>query len=152
MDRRHLLYLAGGGVALALDLARPAMSPVVAQEGAAESGMTAEGAIFEPLAFGTTAVAPSAPAVFQLARIRIAPGGRISVPADDPGLVLIYAEAGTMTCVATVETVSCAASYWRRRGAHPLTSSPPEPSSRSSRVIRSSACQCRWRVPQRGRR
>lgn len=69
----------------------------VAQEGTPPAGLGVAGAVFEPLAFGSVAVLPAAPASFQLVRVRIAPGGFISVPADDPGLVLIWVESGTLT-------------------------------------------------------
>ncbi len=76
----------------------------IAQEGTPESGMAVEGASFEPLAFGSVSVLPPAPAAFQLVRLRIAPGGHISVPPGDPGLVLIYMESGTMTSSSTAST------------------------------------------------
>lgn len=75
-----------------------------AQAGTPEGGMTMEGVTLEPLAFGTAPVLPPAPALFQIARMRIAPGGHVSVPAEDPGLVLIYVEAGTLGGTATTST------------------------------------------------
>jgi hypothetical protein len=80
------------------------MSGTIAQEVTPEGEMTTEGTVFEPLAFGSVATLPAAPASFQLARARIEPGGHISVPADGPGLALIYVESGTMACIATTST------------------------------------------------
>jgi hypothetical protein len=79
------------------------ISGTIAQEGTPE-GSGVEGAVFEPLAFGSVSTLPAAPASFQLVRVRIPPGGNISIPADDPGLVLIYVESGTMTSTATTST------------------------------------------------
>jgi mannose-6-phosphate isomerase-like protein (cupin superfamily) len=76
----------------------------IAHEGTPASDMTAGGVIFEPLAFGSVATVPAAPASFQLARARIEPGGHISVPANGPGLALFYVESGTLTCSATTST------------------------------------------------
>lgn len=76
-------------------------SQTLAQEGTPEAGMAIEGATFEPLAAGSAPVLPPAPASFQLVRVRIEPGGHISVPTTDPGIVLIWVESGTMTATST---------------------------------------------------
>ncbi len=77
------------------------ISGAIAQEGTPAAEMVVEGATFEPLAFGVAPALPPAPASFALVRVTIAPGGHISVPADDPELVLIYVESGTLTASAT---------------------------------------------------
>jgi hypothetical protein len=77
------------------------ISGAIAQEGTPPAGLGVEGAVFEPLAFGSVPVLPPAPASFQLVRVRMQPGGHISVPADDPGLVLIWVESGTLTTTNT---------------------------------------------------
>ena len=91
--------VAGGLIALVLAglIAGGRIGETVAQEGTPPAGLGVEGAVFEPLAFGDAPMLPPAPASFQLVRVRIAPGGYISVPADDPGLVLIWVESGTLT-------------------------------------------------------
>jgi hypothetical protein len=89
----------GGLLALVLAgfVAGGRIGGTVAQEGTPPAGLGVEGAIFEPLAFGEVSELPQAPASFQLVRVRIAPGGHISVPAEDPGLVLIWVESGALT-------------------------------------------------------
>jgi hypothetical protein len=98
--------MVGGVVSLVLagGLGRGRVTRVSAQEATPEGGMTMEGVTLEPLAFGIAPVLPPAPALFQLARMRFAPGGRVTVPANDPGLVLILVEAGTMSGTATTPT------------------------------------------------
>jgi hypothetical protein len=97
---------AGGLVALVLGgrFGGGRINQATAQEGTPEGGMTMEGVTLEPLAFGTAPVLPPAPALFQIARFRFAPGGHVSVPASDPGLVLIYVEAGTLTSTSNTPT------------------------------------------------
>jgi hypothetical protein len=99
--RRFVRHGAVAGMLIALLLAGfvagGRIGGTVAQEGTPPAGLGVEGAVFEPLAFGDVAELPQAPASFQLVRVRIAPGGHISVPAEDPGLVLIWVESGTLT-------------------------------------------------------
>src|SRR5215207_6089647 len=47
---------------------------------------------------------PSLPAALVLHRVRIAPGGHIDTPGDDPRVTLIYVERGTLTVRHTVPT------------------------------------------------
>lgn len=66
----------------------------IAQDDPSEGGFEVEGATFEFLAAGVAPALPPAPALVHLARVRIAPGGHITVPADDPGVALIWVESG----------------------------------------------------------
>jgi len=64
-----------------------------------------EGATPELLAAGAIPSYPPAPAEIALQRVRIAPGGNIVTPADDPRLILVYVESGTLTVRNTVPTL-----------------------------------------------
>jgi len=66
---------------------------------------TVEGATAELLAVGQLPSSLPQPAGIGLQRVRIDPGGRIVVPADDPKVVLFYVESGTLTVRSTVPTV-----------------------------------------------
>jgi hypothetical protein len=66
---------------------------------------TLEGATAELLAVGQLPSSLPQPAGIALQRLRIDPGGRIVVPADDPKLVLFYVESGTLTVRSTVAAV-----------------------------------------------
>jgi hypothetical protein len=59
----------------------------------------------ELLAVGLLPASLSQPAAIALQRVRIAPGGSIAVPADDPKVVLFYVERGTLTVRNTVPAV-----------------------------------------------
>lgn len=54
------------------------------------------------LADGPVSAFPSDPAGVALQRVHIAPGGQIDTPADDPRLVLLTVEQGTITVRNTV--------------------------------------------------
>jgi hypothetical protein len=84
-------------------VARPA---VTAQE-VAESmkAGTLQGATAELLAVGPLPSSLPQPAGIGLQRVRIDPGGRSVVPADDPKVVLFYVESGTLTVRSTVPAV-----------------------------------------------
>src|SRR5215216_6446109 len=69
----------------------------IAQDDPSEGGFEVEDATFEFLAAGVAPTLPPAPALVHLARVRIAPGGHITVPADDPGVALIWVESGMMS-------------------------------------------------------
>ena len=56
------------------------------------------------LALGVVPAYPALPAALALQRVVIAPGGRITTPADDPRVTLIYVERGTLTVRNTVAT------------------------------------------------
>jgi hypothetical protein len=73
------------------------IASTIAQDDPSESGFEVEGATFEFLAAGVAPTLPQAPALVHLARARIAPGGHITVPADDPGTALIWVETGVMS-------------------------------------------------------
>src|SRR3954454_20687023 len=66
---------------------------------------TLEGATAELLAVGPLPSSLPQPAGIGLQRVRIDPGGRIVVPADDPKVVLFYVESGTLTVRSTVPAV-----------------------------------------------
>jgi quercetin dioxygenase-like cupin family protein len=59
----------------------------------------------EVLAFGPVPAYPPEPAAIGLLRTRIAPGGQIVVPAEDPALGLLYVEAGAVTVRFTAPVV-----------------------------------------------
>jgi hypothetical protein len=88
-----ILLAAGNGV-----IARQA-TPEVAPPAATTPG--AELVTLEPIAFGRADELPAAPAVLQLVRMRIAPGGEFSAPDGDPGASLIVVEAGALTVTLT---------------------------------------------------
>jgi redox-sensitive bicupin YhaK (pirin superfamily) len=58
----------------------------------------------ELLAVGTLPSSLPQPAELALQRVRIAPGGHIVTPGDDPRVTLIYVERGTLTVRNTVPT------------------------------------------------
>ncbi|MCC2672479.1 MAG: hypothetical protein K0Q72_4951 [Armatimonadetes bacterium] len=58
----------------------------------------------ELLAVGTLPSSLPKPAELALQRVRIAPGGHIVTPGDDPRVTLIYVERGTLTVRNTVAT------------------------------------------------
>ena len=62
------------------------------------------GATGELLAVGVIPAVPAQPAALALQRVTIAPGGHIVTPADDPRVVLLYVERGTLTVRNTVAT------------------------------------------------
>ena len=66
---------------------------------------TLEDATAELLAVGMLPASLPQPAAIALQRVRIAPGGSIVVPADDPKVVLFYVERGTLTVRNTVDAV-----------------------------------------------
>lgn len=72
-------------------------------EAAGESEFGA-GATAELLAIGVIPAVPSQPAAIALQRVRAAPGGRIVTLADDPRVVLLYVESGTLTVRNTVSS------------------------------------------------
>lgn len=88
----------------------------MAQEGSPAAGTPpaesagADKVTLEPIAFGMAEELPPAPAVLQLVRLRIAPGGEFSEPDGDPGAALIAVEAGTLTASLTRDSVVTRAS------------------------------------------
>lgn len=92
------------GLVLAGRFTSERIANAAAQEATPEGGMTMDGVTLEPIAFGVATTLPATPALFQMARMRFAPGGHVIIPADDPGLVLIYVEAGTLSGTATAPT------------------------------------------------
>jgi hypothetical protein len=82
-----------------------------AQEGSPAAGTPsaeatgAELVTLEPIAFGMAEELPPAPAVLQLVRLRIAPGGEFSQPDGDPGAALIVVEMGALTASLTRDAV-----------------------------------------------
>lgn len=60
------------------------------------------GATPELLAAGAVPAYPPLPAEIALQRVRLAPGGRVVTPGDDPRLVLLVVERGTLTVRNTV--------------------------------------------------
>lgn len=72
----------------------------------------------EVLASGAVPAYPPEPAELVLLHLRFAPGGRVLIPAADPGLDLVYVEAGAVTVRVTVPVVA-------RRGAAPGTQEVP---------------------------
>ena len=97
-------YMLIGLVALAVLLT--AGRGVIAQEATPDAATLAPAAASEnvtlvPIAFGRADELPAAPAVLQLVRMRIAPGGEFSAPDGDPGVSLIVGETGTLTVTLT---------------------------------------------------
>jgi hypothetical protein len=70
---------------------------VLVEEEAKGESVFSEGATADLLAIGAIPAVPSQPAAIAMQRVRIAPGGRIVTPADDPRVVLLYVESGTLT-------------------------------------------------------
>jgi quercetin dioxygenase-like cupin family protein len=71
------------------------------KEGESEFG---DGATGELLAVGVVPAASPQSSALAMQRVRIAPGGSIVTPADDPRVVLLYVESGTLTVRNTVAT------------------------------------------------
>ena len=95
--------LAARPTATAQDLPDPDLSKYQRAE-AQKAGMLTDAAA-ELLAAGLIPSYPPQPAVIALQHLRIAPGGRIVTPAEDPTLVLLYLERGTLTVRNTVPAV-----------------------------------------------
>jgi hypothetical protein len=74
------------------------------EEEAAGESVFGAGAAADLLAIGAIPALPAEPAALALQRVRIAPGGHIETPADDPRVVLLYVESGTLTVRNTVDT------------------------------------------------
>jgi hypothetical protein len=68
-----------------------------AQEATPVTEVTFENATIEVGAFGPVPGFPSAPGEIGVLRLRFAPGGRLLVPADDPGTAIHFLDTGTMT-------------------------------------------------------
>ena len=68
-----------------------------AQEATPVTEVTLEGATIEAGAFAPIPGSPSEPAEIGILRVRFAPGGRLLVPADDPGMAMHFLDSGTMT-------------------------------------------------------
>ncbi|MDQ3695498.1 MAG: hypothetical protein M3464_18030 [Chloroflexota bacterium] len=83
--------------------ARPA---AVAQEATPVTEVVFEDVEAEVLASGLIPAYPPEPAEMVLLHLRFEPGGRVLIPADDPGLDLVYVEAGTVTVRVTVPVVA----------------------------------------------
>lgn len=86
-----LALLIGSGARIAAQESTPEASPVPSEVS------EANGVSFEPIAVGVADSLPPAPAVLQLFRIRIAPGGAFSEPDGDPGTGMITVESGVAT-------------------------------------------------------
>ncbi len=101
-----VLVLLSGVVALGATFAARAQSETfpsghpIPDQGAGESVFT--NATPELLAAGLLPSSPPQPAAIALQRVRLAPGGHIVTPADDPRVVLLYVERGTLTVRNTV--------------------------------------------------
>jgi hypothetical protein len=101
-----ILVVLSGAVALGATFAARAQSDVVERghpipnHGEGESVFT--DATPELLAGGVMPSFPPQPAAIALQRVRIAPGGHVVTPADDPRVVLLYLESGTLTVRNTV--------------------------------------------------
>ena len=74
------------------------------EEAAKGESVFGEGATAELLGIGVIPAVPAEPAALALQRVTIAPGGHIVTPADDPRVVLLYVERGTVTVRNTVAT------------------------------------------------
>jgi hypothetical protein len=70
---------------------------VVAQEATPVTEPVFEGVELELVTFGPIPAYPPEPAEITLLRLRFEPGGRLLVPADDPGMAIHYVEVGTMS-------------------------------------------------------
>jgi hypothetical protein len=125
MMRRFLSLIAVGLVLLgvvALDTGPHAGAQDALKRG--ESVFT--NATAELLAVGTLPSAPSLPAELALQRVRIAPGGHIDTPGDDPRVTLIYVERGTLTVRNTVPTVVTRGAVMATPGAQAQEAIPAE--------------------------
>jgi hypothetical protein len=94
--RRHLIL----AVVIVLGLAiasGESQSPARAQEGTPVTEVTFEGATIEAGAFGPVPAFPPEPAEIGVLRLRFEPGGRLLVPANDPGMAIHFLDSGTMT-------------------------------------------------------
>lgn len=91
----------------------------IAQEGTPVPGgfVAPEGVTFEPIAMGRAEAVPPAPADFVLIRVRFAPGATFAVDPSDPGLAIIYVEAGTLTFRPTAPIVVTRAAAMATPGA-----------------------------------
>jgi len=104
-----VVVLLSGVVVLGATFAARAQSDVVERghpipnHGEGESVFT--NATPELLADGLVPAYPSLPAAIALQRVHIAPGGSIVTPGDDPRVVFLYVERGTLTVRNTVATV-----------------------------------------------
>jgi hypothetical protein len=76
----------------------------IEEEAAKGESVFGDGATGELLAIGVVPAASPQSAALAMQRVRIAPGGRIVTPADDPRVVLLYVESGTLTVRNTVAT------------------------------------------------
>ena len=85
-----------------------------------------EGASAELLAIGVIPAVPAQPAALAMQRVRIAPGGHIVTPADDPRVVLLYIESGTLTVRNTVATTVTRGAALATPGAQAQESIPAE--------------------------
>ena len=103
--RRFLPLVSVAIVALIGLVALGARPGVGAQEATPVTEAVFEGVTVEPLAGGSVPAYPPLPADFILVRARIAPGGRIAVPAGDPSLALNYVESGTLISLNTAPVV-----------------------------------------------
>jgi quercetin dioxygenase-like cupin family protein len=81
------LLFSGGRLVAAQDA-----TPAASDEGAPPEGVT-----FEFLGGGETETLPAAPAGMYLVRITLAPGASLPGEADDPSLILVVVEAGTVS-------------------------------------------------------
>jgi hypothetical protein len=70
---------------------------VHAQEATPVTEPLFEGVELEVVTFGPVPAYPPEPAEIALLRLRFEPGGRLLVPADDPGMAIHYVEIGTLT-------------------------------------------------------
>src|SRR5215212_11468198 len=68
-----------------------------AQEATPVTEVVFDGVEPEVLASGLIPAYPPEPAGMVLLHLRFGPGGRVLIPADDPGLDLVYVEAGAVT-------------------------------------------------------
>ena len=113
-----------------------------AQEATPVTEVVFDGVEPEVLASGLIPAYPPEPAGMVLLHLRFGPGGRVLIPADDPGLDLVYVEAGAVTIHINVPVVAQVGQGWPRRRRRPGRRSPPALSSRSGRATPSSPRRC----------
>src|SRR3954452_13382589 len=103
---RHLASLVSVVVVL-IGLAALGAGPHAgAQEATPVTEVVFENVDAEVLASGLIPSYPPEPAGMVLLHLRFEPGGRVLIPADDPGLDLVYVEAGAVTIHINVPVVA----------------------------------------------
>lgn len=93
---RHLVALVLAIVLCSL-LTGGLVPPTRAEEATPVTEITMEGVTIEAGASAPVPGFPTEPAEISILRVRFTPGGRLLVPADDPGMALHFLDSGTMT-------------------------------------------------------